>query len=135
MDMVTEHDDEPLPEVSPADALAIDKRVELLASSASLLELRSLSLKPIVSLQAREGPVPARPSAMRHKLVGRRTSRLAPLETRMMLATYDGSYKQRMLNEMTERMQSPIRAVRVSHSEGRPVHILPVLLTHQLISR
>ena len=59
MDMVTEHDDEPLPEVSPADALAIDKRVELLASSASLLELRSLSLKPIVSLQAREGPVPA----------------------------------------------------------------------------
>lgn len=119
--MNTEHDDEPLPDVSPADALAIDNRVQQLASSASILEQRSISLKPIVSLQARQGPVPARPSAMRRKLVGRRTNRLAPLEMRMMLAAYDDSYKQRMLNEMTERMQSPIRAVRDSRSR-RPIH-------------
>lgn len=107
-------EDEPLPDVSPADALAIDNRVAQLASSASLLEGRALSLKPIVPLGAREGPVPAPPSVMRRKLVGRRNpSRLAPLEARMMLVTYDSSYKQRMLNEMTQRMQSPIRAVRL----------------------
>ena len=113
-DRIMMHELDALPSLkSTADELAIEARINQLSSGASLYEARSMSLKPVVRSKAKDGPVPEAPSTMRSKLSNaRRNGSLPSLrrhDTNKLLFVYEAGYKQRLLNEMQARMQSPIR--------------------------